>query len=85
MVDLICLLKSSLYYLKFIMFSCYNLYFRWHGIKEKEIYDPMEKILVKKAFLIESYEFLKFIYFVGFYYDFPEFLNAEKCKKGFMW
>ena len=39
-------------------------------IKEKEICDPMEKISVKKAFQLENYKFLKFIYFSVFYFDF---------------
>ena len=44
----------------------------------------MEKIWVKKAFLIEIYEFLKFLYFYGFYYNFSEFLKAKKWKNGFI-
>ena len=30
--------------LKFILNSSFNLYFRWHNIKDEEICDPMEKI-----------------------------------------
>ena len=30
--------------IEFILFSCLDLYFRWHGIKDEEICDPMEKI-----------------------------------------
>ena len=48
----------------------------------------MEKInlplfyLSQKGLLSKSYEFLKFVYFSGFYFDFSEFLKVEKFKKG---
>ena len=42
----------------------------------------MKKISLKKALQIGSYEFLKFIYFFGFYFNFSEFLKAKKSQKG---
>ena len=46
----------------------------------------MEKIGVKKAFSIESYEFLKFTYFSRFYFDFSgifqEYLEIKIHKNG---
>ena len=34
--------------------------FLMHDIKKKRIYDPMEKIWIKKELYFEKYEFLKF-------------------------
>ena len=42
--------KVKLEIFEFINFSWLNLYFRWHGIEEEEICDPMEKFWVKKEF-----------------------------------
>ena len=44
--------------------------FRWHDIKYEEIYHPMEKIWVKKELYKERYEFMNFMEFSGFYFDF---------------
>ena len=38
------------YYFEFIIYSSLNLYFMSHGIKDKEIFDLMEKIEGKKEF-----------------------------------
>ena len=42
--------------------------FRWHDIKYEEIYDPMEKIWVKKELYKERYEFMNFMEFSRFYF-----------------
>ena len=37
--------KGLIYdHFEFTLFSCLNLYFRWHDIKDEEICDPMEKL-----------------------------------------
>ena len=36
------------------------MYFNWHDIKKKRIFDPMEKIWIKKELYFAEYEFLKF-------------------------
>ena len=41
-------LRDYLSLFEFILLSCLGLYFRWHDIKDEEIYNPMEKIWVKK-------------------------------------
>ena len=46
------------------------LYFRRHGIKKGEIFDLMQKIWIKKEMYFLSYEFLKFLTFFGFEFDF---------------
>ena len=48
--------------------------FRWHNIKDEGIFDPMEKILVKKELYKWIYKFLNFWEFSGFYFYFSGFI-----------
>ena len=68
------------------LFSCLDLYYRWHDIKDEEICDPMEKIWVKKELYKLSYEFLNFMEFSRLYFDFlgifPDLILLKKGKKG---
>ena len=61
-------------------------YFKWHDIKKNRIYDPMEKISIKKELYILNYEFLKFylifpIFYLIFNWIFKFFL-FKIAKKG---
>ena len=47
-----------------------KIYFKWHDVKKEEICDTMEKIWIKKELYILSYEFLKFMAFFEFLFDF---------------
>ena len=48
--------------------------FRLHNIKDEGIYDPMEKIWVKKDLYKWIYKFLDFLEFSKFYFDFSGFI-----------
>ena len=48
--------------------------FRWHNIKDERIFDPMEKIWVKKELYKWIYEFLNILEFSKFYFDFLGFI-----------
>ena len=45
--------------------------FRWHNIKDEGICDPMEKFELKRSYINE---FLNFLEFSGFYFDFSRFI-----------
>ena len=48
--------------------------FTWHNIIDEGICDTMEKIWVKNELYKWIYEFLNFIVFSRFYFDFSEFI-----------
>ena len=54
--------------------SSFKIYYKWDDIKKRRIWDPMEKIWIKKEFYILNYEFLKFyalfLNFIWFLFDF---------------
>ena len=68
--DLEYLLRNKLSKFWFILISSLKIYFKWHDVKKEEICDSMEKIWIKKEFYILSYEFLKFMSFFWFLFDF---------------
>ena len=53
-----------------ILNSSLKIYFKWHDIKKKRIFDPMEKIWIKKELYILNCEFMKFYAFFWFLYNF---------------
>ena len=55
--------------------------FRCHDIKDEEIYDPMDKIWVRKELYKETYEFLNFMEFYGFILIFKAFSWFNSLKK----
>ena len=57
------------------------IFFRWHDIKDENFFNPMEKIWVTKELGKWRYEFLHFLEFSRFYFDFSGFISLQKLAK----
>ena len=74
-------MRNDLSKLKVILISSFQIYFKWHNIKKERIYEPMEKILIKKELYILRYDFLKFYVFFLIFYLIYKFTFCSEIRK----